>query len=132
MTENELHWLAGFLEGEGCFSWVRPSQSNRRKHGAPMITATSTDEDIIRRVASMLCTTVLRQEPRAEKYKAVYSTRAYSAAAAGYMMELYPLMGLRRQQKIREILQLHQTQFTERRLEPHPVPAAVVQPSTIS
>jgi hypothetical protein len=46
INEEQAAWLAGFLEGEGCFSF----QNNGKN---PTISASSTDRDVIEKVASM-------------------------------------------------------------------------------
>jgi hypothetical protein len=49
LPENQFHWLAGLLEGEGSFLKAPPSAPNR-----PVISMQSTDEDVIARVASLM------------------------------------------------------------------------------
>jgi hypothetical protein len=48
IDKKTLHWLAGYLEGEGSFMKGSPSTPNQ-----PIITVSSTDEDIIRKVAGI-------------------------------------------------------------------------------
>ena len=47
MDSKDLYWLAGLLEGEGCFS-------SHRKSGYPSIVLQSSDKDIVKR-AALLC-----------------------------------------------------------------------------
>jgi hypothetical protein len=44
MTESDLAWLAGLLEGEGCFHFTRTAY----------VVISMTDEDIIERAASLM------------------------------------------------------------------------------
>lgn len=46
MENNDLHWLAGLLEGEGSFMKPSPSSPN-----CPIISLQMTDEDIVKRVS---------------------------------------------------------------------------------
>ena len=45
MKTKELHWLAGLLEGEGCFTFNTYS---------PVIMLAMTDEDEVRRAATLM------------------------------------------------------------------------------
>lgn len=101
MTEHELYWLAGLLEGEGSFLFGPPSQPNRISLALQM-----TDEDVVRRAALMMgeqpvgCT-----RRNSEKgWKPLYYFRVRGKEAAAWMKLLLPLMGLRRSQRIREVL----------------------------
>ena len=86
---KDIHWLAGLLEGEGCF-WAR--------HGKyPSLEVGMTDEDIIVRVANMWNVRVTRQ-------KNVYRTQINGAIAVGWMMTLHSLLGDRRRSKINSII----------------------------
>ena len=49
LTETEIAWLAGLLEGEGCFSLDRPGGKNSR-YRAFRISLASTDQDVIETV----------------------------------------------------------------------------------
>jgi hypothetical protein len=89
-----LCWLAGILEGEGSF----PYQCS------PGICIGSTDKDIVERVAKYFD----RKIRGAYKYKLnkkpVYYTEIWGIKAIEWMKRLYPLMGIRRKQKIKENL----------------------------
>lgn len=96
---KDICWLAGILEGEGCFS-INTSTIR--------ISFTSTDRDIAERVAHLLKAKVKCRLPwskgtAAFNQKLVYIVSA-SRHATEWMMTIYPLMGERRRAKIRELL----------------------------
>lgn len=94
--ELEIAWLAGYLEGEGCFYVTKLNSVG--------ITVTSTDEDIVDRVASMF-----GREKRGPKFgkparKPYFTVGVHSDRAVKIMNEILPYMGERRSEKIKEIL----------------------------
>ena len=95
ITTNEIYWLAGLIEGEGCFSW--------QKKGGLFIYLGMTDLDVLE-YASLLFDrkvyTIRRHPPR----KPLGVVRIAGSRAAGWMMTLYPLLGARRRARIRELL----------------------------
>lgn len=99
LTIGEIYWVAGVLEGEGCFTL---------RDGRPYIYCGMTDRDVVEklkdtlglgRVSGPFIRTIIQHKPIS------VWTLSKQKEAAGLMMTLYPLMGKRRQQKIREILQ---------------------------
>jgi len=99
MTNLELAWLAGLLEGEGSFLL--------KKDKYPLISIEMTDEDVIRRAAVLLGRpeSVLACQPRAVDHKPTWRVAVQDQTlAASLMMTLYPLMGERRRSKIKEVL----------------------------
>lgn len=94
---RDIIWLAGLLEGEGCFSLNEKT---------PTITLCMTDKDIVEKVAKIFKRqmTVDLREKRSGGNKNAYITRICAADAVGWMLTLYSLLGIRRQSKIREIL----------------------------
>ncbi|MGH8897521.1 MAG: LAGLIDADG family homing endonuclease [Egibacteraceae bacterium] len=97
MTTHEIYWLAGLLEGEGCFS-----TGGRRGH--ILVTLHMTDRDTMERAAMLLQATVgYRPRNKPPRKPSWYCTiKGYRAAA--WMMTLYALLGARRQARIRELL----------------------------
>ena len=86
---RDIIWLAGLLEGEGCF---------RLKEGKyPVITLGMTDEDVVVRVASLT-------KRKVSHYRNVYDTRVYGARAISWMMTLYPYLGKRRRSMVASII----------------------------
>src|SRR5712691_9526273 len=95
----DIHWLAGFLEGEGSFG--------KNNSGVPQISATSTDLDVVRRMATIVGGPVYDHwHGRNAKphWKRAYRCVKGGNATAGWMMTLYPLMGLRRRLQIEKVL----------------------------
>jgi hypothetical protein len=96
---KDIIWLAGLLEGEGCFSL-----STKRQ--APTIGLKMTDEDIVTRargILSPLSKITISLHP---SKKTSYHFSIYGNLAAAWMMTLYSLMGRRRKERIRELLQI--------------------------
>lgn len=100
MKDEDLHLLAGLLEGEGSFLKSPPSGKNRIS-----ITCQMTDEDVIARVSKLLevsyckCSTVMAH------YKPTYKTTVCGSKAYYLMVALKPLMGIRRQKQIDNALE---------------------------
>lgn len=95
VTNEQLYWLAGLLEGEGCFAYA----------ASPTIVVGMTDRDVIARVAALFRRNVNGPYQYTVKNKPVYYTRIHGAAAIAWMGILQPLMGRRRQARIAEIVQ---------------------------
>jgi hypothetical protein len=95
MDTGDIRQLAGLLEGEGSFLF----------HGSPRIALSMTDEDVVRWAHAVFRNTA---EVGSYKYKRnrkrYWRTVVSSRLAAGWMMILYPFMGERRKQKIRQVL----------------------------
>jgi len=88
---RDLYWLAGLIEGEGCFG----------DYDSPTIAVTSTDEDIIKRISKLFnCNYHHKKTPT----KLQYVIKIHSTLAISWMLTLYPLMGERRQSKIKECI----------------------------
>lgn len=96
MKTLDIAWLAGLLEGEGAFVSV---------NGQPRITLSSTDRDIVERVATMFGG--MRVKPRMTSRlgkKQQFETSAYSRQAASWMMTIFVFMSEHRKNQIRTIL----------------------------
>ena len=93
-----IYWLAGLLEGEGCFS-------GRQAGHNPIIQLVMTDPDVVIKAAKLLgAYRVIKAKPPQVGNKAIYRTVIYGHNAMGWMMTLYSLLGLRRQEKITTLL----------------------------
>jgi len=102
LSMTELAWLAGILEGEGCFLLTTKSKSNL---GYPQINISMSDKDVMDRVALLLEASIyLKSDKRKESYKDQWIAKVNGARAAGWMMTLYLFMGERRRAKIRQVL----------------------------
>ncbi len=94
MRLNDLYWLAGLLEGEGCFCY----------YASPGIQLVMTDRDVVERAAALLDRHVRGPYQQPGNRKATYHTDLWGENAIGWMKKLKPLMGARRTSKIEEIL----------------------------
>lgn len=112
MTENELHWLAGLIEGEGCFSMKK--RNSHRKDGAKKMVGSlqinMTDRDVLERAGSLLGARVTGPYKNGTKgEKDFYSVRLEGDKAMQAMTLLKALMGERRRARIEEISLRHGT-----------------------
>lgn len=98
LQAKDVFWLAGILEGEGCFQI--------RKSGGVSIELCMTDKDVVERFRSV-CGVGTMGKPRLLKSgKTAYQWSVTNQAdAVGLMMTLLPVMGERRSKKIRECLE---------------------------
>ena len=108
---NTLYWTAGLLEGEGSFAW--------RNSYSAKISCGMTDMDVIQRLQDHWGGNINKQTYKAKPhYKDVYVWVLSGDAAISLMLQLLPLMGERRSERIREVLQSHknhQAAMLERR-----------------
>ena len=86
---KDVAWLAGLLEGEGCFSL--------KKEKYPRISLGMTDEDVVIRAASLI-------KVRVYHHKNVWSFHVHGAYAIQWMMTLYPFFGKRRKEMVVSII----------------------------
>lgn len=92
ILKRDIYWLAGLLEGEGCFSLT---------NGYPRMSVAMTDRDVILQVCLLLCLPVLG--PYKQTYptgKPIYRCQVTGKRAVGIMLTLYPLLSMRRQASI--------------------------------
>ena len=97
MHEKDLYWLAGMLEGEGCFSPAR----SRTGSVSPRIQVTSVDFDVLERIQSLLGGSICGPLPiRKPTHTPTYSWSLGGWLAADFMQEIHPLMAKRRRKQI--------------------------------
>lgn len=94
----DLNWLAGWLEGEGCFF------ADKKRNQLPVVQANSTDLDTITRAAKLMEATRVGNPELRPGYKPIYYVKVTGYRAANVMRQILPLMGERRSQKITEVL----------------------------
>jgi hypothetical protein len=98
MIDTHIAWAAGLFEGEGsaCIS-----------SGQPRIAVSMTDEDVVRRFAEIVdCGNVRRYHYPATKRKPYWQWSAQSATDVLHVLGLlYPYLGLRRQERVMEIIE---------------------------
>jgi hypothetical protein len=92
---EELHWLAGLLEGEGSFLTGPPSRPNM-----PVIAIQMTDQDVIERVAALFGRKAHAATRREEHWRQSWMLRLSGHRAVEWMLVLRPLMGSRRKAQI--------------------------------
>ena len=94
INEIKLAWLAGILEGEGCF----------KMDPRPRIAVAMTDEDIIERVATLFSSSYTKWNVKTKGGKSVWQTTIGRRKDLPELLtRLYPYMGKRRQEKIDEL-----------------------------
>lgn len=93
---KDIYWLAGILEGEGCFS--------ARENGYPTISIEMQDKDIVDRVSKLFNTNSSSVSGRHAGYKVTYITSIRGDKAIGWMFTLFPVLGTRRRTRIKEIV----------------------------
>ena len=100
ITSQQIHWIAGILEGEGCFfgGWS----------GGINIRLVMTDKDVVDRVADFFGSKVSISDrtKKLPQWKEAYKTQVGGLKAAQWMMIIYSLMGIRRKEKIEELLKI--------------------------
>lgn len=92
VTAIDIAWLAGLVEGEGNISVNGRSLTIRIK---------MTDHDVILRAADLLEGKVYRA-PVPEGRRLQWLTQVKGSIAAGWAMTLYPWLGIRRRQQVRD------------------------------
>lgn len=100
---RDIAWAAGLLEGDGSFVLGRQHGNNGQIYKQHTINLAMSDLDVVDKF-SKLTGAHLRVSRKLPSGKIMYQATLYGPNAAGWMMTLYPLMGKRRQDKIREIL----------------------------
>lgn len=98
MDIKNIYYIAGLLEGEGCFGF----------YGCPSIQINMTDLDTIEKAKLILDirnkNIVRMQNKGAKNYKNSFTLNVSGDVAIQWMMTLYPLMSIRRKEKIKEII----------------------------
>lgn len=98
LADVDAAWLAGLLEGEGCFTG---------KGGSLAIQLNMVDRDVLERVAKIVGAKRVRGpyrysgRPTSQPY---YSWTLYGESARAVMRRILPFMGARRSAKIRSLL----------------------------
>jgi len=104
---DDLHWAAGYLEGEGCFSMGR----NSRKGTAvqPILHVTTTDRDVAIRLADLLGVKAIERRKYPPNRKQPYIVRCTGRTAIAWMLTLWTLLGERRRARIAEVVRTWRT-----------------------
>lgn len=95
MNDSDFYWLCGLLEGEGSFMKGPPSCPQY-----PVLSVTSTDEDVIQRVSRLLDVSYCAVRKRKSHWRQSYSLRIHGRRAVELMLQMRPHMSQRRQEQI--------------------------------
>jgi hypothetical protein len=113
LTETEVAWIAGILEGEGYFG-----MDNRSKYRyevskippAPFIKVSMVDEDIIQRLSKLLDKSYFSPSRKTVKGKQVYTLHIGEKEKVLFILQkILPYMGVRRGERITECISHLQT-----------------------
>jgi hypothetical protein len=97
MSDVDVAWLAGLMEGDGCFFL--------NKHYGPRVQLTMTDFDVVRKARDKTgaCGSVREYQPVGGR-KPALKWEVSGKLAIDLMKKLLPHMGERRSLKIRELI----------------------------
>ncbi len=108
LSEIEIAWLAGLLEGEGSFTLDKRPQKrykNSTAPPAPYIKIAMVDEDIISKVAFLLNKNYFSPSRLTKNKKKVYICHIGDRKTLIYLLpRLLPYMGKRRTNQIKECI----------------------------
>jgi hypothetical protein len=97
MTEAEIAWAAGIIEGEGCIGWVTRTSVS--------VNVSMTDEDVIRRLHAVLGVGGVTAHDRSP-HKTQYRWSVRNRDGAEFVLRaIRPWMGQRRGVRIDEALE---------------------------
>jgi len=94
-------WLAGILEGEGSFIW---NNKGGNVYGCPYLRIGMTDEDIVKRVQSMIGGRIRIESARQKGWKDQFRLAISGQPAIEVMKKILPFMGERRSIKISQLI----------------------------
>lgn len=108
MTDMELAWLAGYLEGEGCFRIPGVGRCRRRPNaaGTPSIKVHATDADVVHRAGDLMGVSSRTATRTTTTGTPVYTAEVHGDKALAIMRTILPFMGNRRRARILEVLDL--------------------------
>lgn len=107
MTQIELAWLAGWLEGEASFYYILSHGNSPRI----VVQVFSTDLDVLQKASALMgaknIITIPPRDCRGTQWKSKggWRTEVQGDAAANLMRELLPFMGARRTEQITAALE---------------------------
>ena len=111
MLDDEAAWLAGLLEGEGCFTFQLGKNRNggKRKRPSLAVSVSMSDKDVIERVQQVVgAGTISYVPPRKEGWKPLWRWGlSRRAEVIQLVTELRPWMGERRGARIDEMIQFN-------------------------
>ncbi len=108
LSETDIAWIAGLLEGEGSFGLDRRSATRYKVSTAPpapYVSISMTDEDVIARLSHLLHKSFFSPRRRTAKGKQVYTLFIGDRETLSWLLpRLFPYFGKRRQQSVQECL----------------------------
>jgi hypothetical protein len=102
ITTADLHWAAGFLEGEGCF--VCPRNRITGKASGLAVKCAQVQKQPVARLLTLFGGSLRRHVPSQKNHQPYYTWHASGALGAGVMMTLLILMSPRRKMQIKKAL----------------------------
>ena len=110
LTEVETAWLAGLLEGEGCFT-TRRNKTTRWSNGDPKryprIIVAMTDKDVVARAAELMGSYEPKIGRRLPPQQDMWWTELGKGADVLDLMEqILTFMGERRSKRIQELMEM--------------------------
>lgn len=110
ITDRDIGWIAGFIEGEGSFD---------PNYGSPAITAAQVQREPLERLLRLLGGRITRKSPHGREKQPIFSWRRGGAAGRGVMMAIYRLMSPRRRQQITKALDAWRARPVDRKFRTH-------------
>lgn len=108
MIKNEADrgWVAGLIEGEGCFTFNKQFKAKTGlTYHYPKFQLKMVDFDVVRKLADLLdIESIYINNPSGSQKQKQYAVMAHGDLAIEIMLTIRDLMGDRRRQKIDEIL----------------------------
>ena len=113
ISPRDLAWLAGFLEGEGCFSSQRYYQNRTCWYDLPSIQVNMTDRDVVARAGRLLGGRQVSVRVNCKtKHKDQYVWRVNGKRAVHVMRKLLPHMGKRRAKRISALIRSYEASIS--------------------
>ena len=110
MQDKDLYWLAGLIEGEGCYTWLKRVYK-------PQVIISMCDQDVIEKAAQLMGTSVVSVYPpshRKRGHSPQWHAKVTGQRAIYLMQALYPLMGKRRKARIDELYEMYDARPNKR------------------
>jgi hypothetical protein len=105
MTEIEIAWLAGLLEGEGCFFGAHNGKRSRGINNSCKVYLSMTDLDVVKKAGGLIGVEVRSYQPNRPNSKMAHRLQIHGDKAVSLMQAILPFMGERRSKKIQELLE---------------------------
>ena len=111
---DDFSWLVGIFEGEGYIGLKKTVRKNNDKtyiYYQPTLSITMIDEDIIKKLSSILNQKTYRsfipygKNVKGENYKTAYTIRIYGSKCVYVAQKMIPYLSERRRQQIKYVLE---------------------------